>query len=176
MRLTGALRTLLAQLKIELDQLAERIAEMDRVIQQTASEHEGCKRMQEIPGIGPVTATAIVAAIGTGHAFGKGRDFAAWIGLVPGEHSTGGKQRLLGISKRGNPYLRRLFVQGARAVLQKRHNQPAGLSGWLERLTTRKHGNVAVVALANKLARMAWAVLAKDQPYRPPVMTTVPAV
>ena len=170
LKLSGALRTLLSQLKVELDQLAERIAAMDRVIQQTASEHEGCQRMQDIPGIGPITATAIIAAIGTGHAFGKGRDFSAWIGLVPGEHSTGGKQSLLGISKRGNPYLRKQLVQGARAVLQKRSCQTSGLSCWLERLVTRKHGNVAVIALANKLARMAWAVLAKGEAYRPPVL------
>ena len=111
LKLSGAVRTLLAQLKVELDQLAERIATMDRVIDQTSSEHEGCKRMQAIPGIGPVTATAIVAAIGTGQAFGKGRDFAAWIGLVPRQHSTGGKQKLLGISKRGNPYLRMLLYK-----------------------------------------------------------------
>jgi transposase len=86
LRLSGALRTLLAQLKLELDQLAERIAAMDRVIQQTADEHEGCRRMQAIPGVGPVTAMAIVAAIGSGCAFTKGRDFAAWIGLVPRPH------------------------------------------------------------------------------------------
>ena len=90
--------------------------------------------MQDIPGIGPVTATASVAAIGTGHAFGKGRDFSAWIGLVPGEHSTGGKQRLLGISKRGNPNLRKLFVQSARTVLQKRSHQPWRGQYWLDRI------------------------------------------
>ena len=93
-----------------------------------------------------------------------------WIGLVPRQHSTGGKQKLLGISKRGNPYLRMLFVQGARAVLQKRSHQTPGLSSWLEQLTSHKHGNVAVVALANKLARMAWAVLAREQAYRPPAL------
>jgi transposase len=172
LRLSGALRMLLAQLKIELDQLSRRIMEMDHIIQQTAHEHEGCRRMQAVPGVGPVTATAIVAAIGNGHAFGKGRDFAAWIGLVPGQYSTGGKQKLLGISKRGNPYLRTLFVQGARAVLQKRRHQSPGLRCWLEQLSSRKHGNVAVVALANKLARMAWAVLAKNEPYQPYVPTS----
>jgi transposase len=88
---------------------------------------------------------------------------------VPRQYSTGGKQKLLGISKRGNPYLRTLFVQGARAVLQKRMHQLPGLRCWLERLSSRKHGNVAVVALANKLARMAWAVLAKNEPYQPDV-------
>lgn len=175
LKLSGALRTLLAQLKLELDQLAERIGEMDRVIRQTADELEGCRRMQAIPGVGPVTATAIVAAIGSGCAFAKGRDFAAWIGLVPGEYSTGGKQRLLGISKRGNPYLRRLFVQGARAVLQMRSKQAPSLSCWLERLSSRKHSNVAAIALANKLARISWAVLAKGEAYRPPMLASTPA-
>jgi transposase len=170
LRLSGAMRMLLAQLNIELGQLAERITEMDRIIQQTAREHEGCRRMQAIPGVGPVTATAIVAAIGNGYAFGKGREFAAWIGLVPRQHPTGGKQKLLGISKRGNPYLRTLFVQGARAVLQKRMHQSTGLRCWLEQLISRKHDNVAVVALANKLARMAWAVLAKNEPYQPHIL------
>jgi transposase len=88
LRLSGALGTLLAQLKLELDQLPERIAKMDRVIQQTTGEYEGCRRMLAIPGIGPVTATGIVAAVGSGHTFGKGRDFAAWIDLVPTEYST----------------------------------------------------------------------------------------
>jgi len=106
-----------------------------------------------------VTATAIIAAIGNGAAFKKGRGFSAWLGIVPGEYTTGGKQKLLGISKRGNSYLRRLFVQGARAVLQQSAKQSSGLSAWLAQLTTRAHNNVVAVALANKLARMAWAVL-----------------
>ena len=92
------------------------------------------------------------------------------MGLVPREHSTGGKQKLLGISKRGNSYLRRLFVQGARAVLQFREKQSAGLSAWLAQLTSRTHYNVAGVALANKLARIAWAVLATGEAYRPTVL------
>lgn len=167
LNLSGALRTLLAELNLELRQLAERILEMDCAIKQLADTHEGCNRMQSIPGVGPVTATAIIAAIGNGCTFAKGRDFAAWIGLVPGEYSTGGKQHLLGISKRGNPYLRKLFVQGARAVLQVRTKQDPGLSRWLEELTSRKHGNVAVIALANKLARIAWAVLVKGKAYQP---------
>ncbi len=136
-KLSGALRVLLAQLKLEL----------------------------------PITATAVIAAIGNGAAFRKGREFSAWLGLVPGEHTTGGKQKLLGISKRGNSYLRRLFVQGARAVLQFREKQSSGLSAWLAQLTSRTHRNVAGVALANKLARMAWAVLAKNEQYRPPMLS-----
>src|SRR5882724_9790118 len=105
----------------------------------------------------------------------KGREFAAWMGVVPGEHSTGGQQKLLGISKRGNSYLRRLFVQGARAVLQQRTKQSSGLSTWLAQLTSRTHRNVAAVALANKLARIAWAVLAKGEQYRPSVLADVAA-
>jgi transposase len=152
-----------------LIQLAVRIDEADAVIQKTAHENEACRRLVAIPGIGPVTASAI-AAIGNGGAFHKGREFAAWMGLVPREHSTGGQQKLLGISKRGNSYLRKLFVQGARAVLQQRTKQSSGLSAWLAQLTSRTHRNVAAVALANKLARIAWAVLAKNEQYRPPVL------
>jgi transposase len=170
MKLSGALRLLLAQLKLELDQLAIRLDEADGLILKTAQGNEVCRRLDAIPGIGPLTATAVIAAIGNGAAFHKGREFAAWVGLVPREHSTGGKQKLLGISKRGNSYLRRLFVQGARAVLQFRDKQSPGLSTWLAQLTARTHYNVAGVALANKLARIAWAVLAKGEVYRPPVL------
>src|ERR1700726_3838631 len=120
LNLSDSFRVLLAQLKLELEQLAARIEEMDRVIQKTARENEACQRLTEIPGVGPVTATALIAAVGNASAFGKGRKLSAWVGVVPGEHSTGGKQKLLGISKRGNKYLRRLFVQGARSVLQQR--------------------------------------------------------
>jgi transposase len=174
-KLSGAVRLLLAQLKLDLDQLAERIDEADEVIKKTADENEACRRLVAIPGIGPVTATALIAAIGNGGAFHKGREFAAWMGVVPREHSTGGKQKLLGISKRGNSYLRRLFVQGARAVLQQRTKQSSGLSAWLAQLTSRTHRNVAAVALANKLARIAWAVLAKNEQYRPAVVADIAA-
>ena len=142
----------------------------DKSIEKIARENEACRRLVKMPGVGPVTATAIIAAIGNGAAFRKGREFSAWLGMVPGEYTTGGKQKLLGISKRGNAYLRRLFVQGARAVLQQSAKQSSGLSAWLTQLTARTHPNVAAVALANKLARMAWAVLAKNEPYRPPVL------
>ena len=173
--LSGTLRMLLAQLKLDLDQLAERIDEADSVIQKTAEENEACQRLVEIPGIGPVTATAVIAAIGNGGAFHKGREFSAWLGIVPREHSTGGQQKLLGISKRGNSYLRRLFIQGARAVLQQHAKQSSGLSTWLAQLTSRTHPNVVAVALANKLARIAWAVLAKNERYRPPVLADAAA-
>jgi len=127
-KLSGALRLLLAQLKLELDQLALRLEETDGLMQTIAQESEVCRRLDAISGIAPVTATALIAAIGNGAAFHRGREFAAWVGLVPREHSTGGKQKLLGISKRGNSYLRRLFVQGARGVLQFREKQSSGLS------------------------------------------------
>jgi transposase len=169
-KLSGAFRVLLAQLKLELEQLAARIEQMDMVIQQQARENESCQRLTTIPGVGPVTATALIAAVGNGSAFGKGRDLSAWMGIVPGEYSTGGKQKLLGISKRGNKYLRRLFVQGARSVLQQRDKQAPGLSCWLAQLLARTHQNVVVVALANKLVRIAWAVLCKNENYRAPVL------
>lgn len=170
LKLSGAVRLLIAQLKLELDQLAARLEEADALLEQTARENDDCRRLDAIPGIGPVTATALVAAIGNGAAFHKGREFAAWVGLVPREHSTGGKQKLLGISKRGNCYLRKLFVQGARAVLQFREKQSPGLKDWLTKLSARTHYNIVGVALANKLARMAWAVLARGEAYRPPAL------
>jgi transposase len=169
-KLSGTLRLLLTQLKLELDQLALRLEEAEALIEQTVQESEACQRLMQIPGIGPVTATAVISAIGNGAAFRKGREFAAWTGLVPREHSTGGKQKLLGISKRGNRYLRKLFVQCARAVLQQKTKQTPGLKAWLENITSHTHRNVAAVALANKLARMAWAVVATGEAYRAPLL------
>jgi transposase len=168
--LSGTLRFLLVELKQELEQLAAHIEQAEMLIQRAAQQSEACQRLDAIPGIGPLTATALIAAIGNGGAFRKGREFAAWVGLVPREHSTGGKQKLLGISKRGNSYLRKLFVQGARAVLKYRDKQSSGLKHWLAELSSRSHYNVVGVALANKLARMAWAVLASGNAYRPPVL------
>src|ERR1700688_1744601 len=170
LNLSGSFRVLLSQLKLELEQLAARIEQMDTVIQKTAKENEACQRLTEIPGVGPVTATALIGAIGNGSAFGKGRALSDWMGIVPGENSSGGKKKLLGISKRGNKYLRRLFVQGARSVLQQRHKQTPGLKDWLAQLLARTYQNVVVVAFANKLVRMAWAVLCKNERYRAPVL------
>jgi transposase len=172
LQLSDSFRVLLAQLKLELEQLTARIEQMDSVIQHTVKENEACQRLTTIPGVGPVTATALVAAIGNGSGFRRGRDLAAWLGMVPREYSTGGKQKLLGISKRGNNYLRRLFVQGARTVMQHRAKQSPGLSSWLAQLLARSHQNVAIVALANKLVRMAWAVLCKNEVYRSPILAT----
>lgn len=171
--LSASFQLLLTQMKLELEQLNTRIGQMDAIVEQQAREQESCERLTEIPGIGPVTATALVAAVGNGMAFRQGRELAAWIGLVPREHSTGGKQKLLGISKRGNGYLRRLLVQGARSVLQRRALQTAGLKNWLTQLSARTHQNVVIVALANKLARIAWAVLVKGERYRAPALALI---
>ena len=168
-KLSGILRVLLAQLQLEMQYLGRQIDESDKLILEIAKGMDSCRRLIAIPGIGPLTATATIAAIGNGAAFKKGRGFAAWLGVVPGEQSTGGKQKLLGISKHGNSYLRKLFIQGARAVLQQRAKQAPALSTWLTQLTGRTHHNVAAVALANKLARIAWAVLAKEERYQPQV-------
>jgi transposase len=170
LQLSGKFRVLLAQLQLELEQLAARIEQMDAVIQREVDENEACQRLTTIPGVGPVTATALIGAVGNASAFAKGRDLSAWMGIVPGEHSSGGKQKLLGITKRGSKYLRRLFVQGARSVLQQRDKQAPGLREWLAQLLGRTHQNKVVVALANKLVRTAWAVLRKNESYRPPVL------
>ena len=168
-RFSESMLVLLAQLQMELDELAARVAEMDALIARISKENEACRRLTTIPGVGPVTATALVAAIGNGSAFRKGRDLAAWVGMVPKEHSTGGKQKLLGISKHGNRYLRRLFVQCARSILHFREKEGAPFGPWLTQLMSHAHQNVAVIALANKLVRIAWAVLFRNETYRSPV-------
>ena len=117
------------------------------------------------PHEGPLTASALAGALGDGKAFRKGRDFAASLGLTPRQHSTWGRDRLLGISKRGDSYLRKLLVHGARAVLRHVESKDDGLSHWLKALAARKHVNVATVALANKTARIAWALVHNEEAY-----------
>ena len=121
--------------------------------------------------MGPLVATATVAAIGNGAAFRKGREFAAWLGLIPRQHSTGGKAHLLGISKRGNVYLRRLFIHGARAVLLCVKYDTGRLGQWMRQLELRAPRNKVIVAVANKLARIAWAVLSTGNEYRNTAVT-----
>jgi transposase len=166
-KLSRGVLILLTELKLELAQLTEKIDRADKAMEKIAQENEACQRLVTMPGIGPVISTAIIATIGNGTAFRRGRDFAVWLGVVPQEHSTGGKQVLWKIPRRGNQYLRMLFVQGARSVMQRRTKQAPGLSAWLAQLTARTHCKVAIVALANKLARIAWAVLTKNEVYRP---------
>jgi transposase len=159
------MRTLLIELRDEWEKLEKQIEEVDREFAQAAKGEENCRRLLTIPGIGPLTATALTAAIGNGMAFHKSRDLAAWLGLVPRQHSTGGKSRLLGINKRGNPYLRRLFIHGGRAVVARVKRENHKFGSWIDHVEARSPRNVVVVAMANKLARIAWAVLSKGQVY-----------
>ena len=164
--LTPRMRNLLSRVWQEWRQLECDIATASDEIERIAGEDEACRRLRQIPGVGPLVSTATVAAIGNGAAFRKGREFAAWLGLVPRQHSTGGKARLSGISKRGNIYLRRMFIHGARAVLLRVKYDTAGLGQWVHQLEQRMARNKVIVALANKLARIAWAVLFKGEAYR----------
>src|SRR5438477_5864893 len=142
--------------------LDERIETLSREIEMIARQDAGCDRLMSVPGIGPIISSAVVAAIGSGDVFSKGRDFAAWLGLVPKQISTGDRTILGKISKRGNRYLRVLFVQAAWVVLVKPQSwERHGLKSWIEAAKKRLHHNVLAIALANKLARIAWAVLAK---------------
>jgi transposase len=161
--LSPRMHRLIRQLWNEWQTLESEIEHASKEIAAAVRDNEVCRRLLDVPGVGPLVASAMVAAIGNGSAFCKGREFAAWLGLTPRQHSTGGKAKLLGISKRGNEYLRRLFVHGARSVLQQAKRERIPMGAWLTQLEARVHRNVAVVALANKLARIAWAVLAKGE-------------
>jgi len=164
--LSPCMQRLLLQLWQEWRELEAQIETTTEEIERIADQDVACQRLLDVPGVGPLVATALVAAVGNGSAFARGRDFAAWLGLVPRQSSTGGKPRLLGISKRANPYLRRLFVHGARSVICHANRDDHPLAPWITSLESRAHRNVLIVALANKLARAAWAVLATGVPYR----------
>lgn len=166
-RVDGLMRQLLVDLAARLRSLDDEVSRLDRHIAEFNRRNQDCRRLETIPGVGPVTASALVAAVGNATAFRNGRELAAWLGLVPRQNSSGGKDRLLGISKRGDSYLRTLLIHGARSMLMPataRHPEP---DGWLARLLARKHRNVAVVALANKNARRAWALLARGEVFHP---------
>ena len=152
------MRSLLQDMRAEWQALDRRIETFDDEFAVRARTDTDARRLSTIPGIGVLIATALVAAIGNGETFARGRDLAAWVGLVPRQATTGGKPRLLGISKRGNKYLRKLLIHGARAAMPSLSQSATPLGGWLRGLLARAHRNVAVVALANKLARIAWAV------------------
>ena len=164
--LTPMMRSLIDALWKEWKLVEQQIEELTDKLEQISASDPGCSRLRKIPGIGPVVATAIVAAIGNGAAFRKGREFAAWLGVVPRQYSTGGKARLLGISKRGNVYLRKMLIHGARAAVGRMKRDRAPIGAWLDRLDARAHKNIVVVAMANKLARIAWAVLSSGNEYR----------
>ena len=164
--LTPRMRNLVAMLWSEWKDLELQILEMNDEVDRIASSDAACLRLRQIPGIGPLVATAIVASIGNGAAFHKGREFAAWMGLVPKQHSTGGNAKLYGISKRGNRYLRKILIHGARAVVLRCKRNRIAMGAWMTSLEARAPRNVLIVATANKLARIAWAVLSTGQDYR----------
>jgi transposase len=159
------IRRLIEDLRSEWRALDERIAAFDAEFVRMAREDEAARRLTTIPGIGTINATALAAAVGDARTFRRGRDMAAWLGLVPRQMTTGGKPRLLGISKRGNRYLRKNLIHGARAVLPYLVDRETPLGRWARGLLARTHKNVVIVALANKLARIAWAVLARGCTY-----------
>lgn len=164
-RLSERIRLLIEDLRREWPGLDERIAAFDKEFIAMARQDDAARRLTTIPGIGAINATALAAAVGDAGSFERGRDMAAWLGLVPRQRTTGGKARLLGISKRGNRYLRKNLIHGARAALPYLLRQETPLGRWLRGFSSRAHKNVVVVALAAKLARIAWAVLAKGRSY-----------
>jgi len=164
--LPGTMRRLLERLNGQLKELDRQVEELELQIKLWHKGSEASRKLEAIPGIGPITASAIVATVGNALEFKNGRQLAAWIGLVPKQHSSGGKQTLLGISKRGDTYLRTLLIHGARAVIRFAENK-AEPESWLRKLMARRNKNVAAVALANKNARIIWALLTKGETFRP---------
>lgn len=148
----------------------QRVSDLDRQIAETSKGDDTCKRLCTIPGVGPVTSSTIMALAGDVGRFSTGRDFAAWIGLTPRQNSSGGKARLGRITKAGDQTLRTLFVLGAFAVIKRARINPAKASPWLIALMNRKPALVAAVALANKMARIVWAIMTRGGSYRAPVM------
>jgi transposase len=167
-RVPEVARVCLAALGAQLRRFKEQILEFDRMIMVWHRSNETSKRLDECPGVGPMLATALVASVADPKAFRSGRDFSAWIGLVPKQHSSGGKQRLGSISKQGDRYLRSLFVAGALSVIRYAKIHGTKHRPWLTALLARRPTKVAAIALANKLARMAWAMMAKGERYRQP--------
>jgi transposase len=160
-------REVLASLTGQLRDLEARLAELDRRLVQMTRADPVCRALAEVPGIGPVIATAFTAAVPDPGRFASGRHLSAWLGLVPRQHATGGKPRPLGLSKRGDAYLRRQLIHGARALVRVSQGRSGGLWSWVEGLLARRPFNVVVAAVANKLARIVWAMLSRGEAYRP---------
>lgn len=165
--LTSLSRELFAELLEELRAIDERFKRCEQRIKAVNQENEVCQRLDEILGVGAITASAVYAAAGDGKDFVNGRHFSAWLGLVPKQHSTGGKTVLLGMSNRGNTYVKTLFIHGARAVLRHSAQKEDRFSRWAQAVLERRGHNKACVAVANKMARIAWVVMAKGERYRP---------
>ena len=157
---------LLADMRERWSELDRRIAAFDAEFAEMARTDARARRLTSIPGVGPLNATALVAAIGDARTFARGRDLAAWLGLVPRQATTGGKPRLLGITKRGSRYLRKMLIQGARSAMPRLRASDTAVGAWLRGLLTRAHSNVAVVALAAKMARIVWALLRHGRTYQ----------
>ena len=168
-RVTDVARACLAALGTQLLSIKKQILEFDRMIMVWHRSDETSRHLRYIPGVGPMLATALVASVADPKAFRSGRNFSAWIGLVPKQHSSGGKDRLGSISKQGDRYLRGLFVAGALSVIRYAKIHGTKHRPWLTALLARKPTKVAAIALANKLARMAWAMMAKGERYKTPV-------
>ena len=164
--LPGVFRQLLQRLADHLKELDYQVKELETQIQVWHRENDASRKLAGIPGIGPITASALVASIGDASNFKNGRQLAAWLGLVPRQHSSGGKQILQGISKRGDAYLRTLLIHGARSVIRVAAGKTNQTSSWLLNLVERRHKNVAAVALANKNARIVWALLTHQREYQ----------
>lgn len=165
--LPDSVRALLARLLDHLKELDRQVKELDVEIIGWHRDNELSRRLAAVPGIGPITASALVATVGDAKNFSNGRQLAAWLGLVPKQDSSGGKTMLLGISKRGDAYLRTLLIHGARSVLWATQRRKASVDPWVQGLLERRHTNVATVAMANKAARIVWALLAKERHYNP---------
>jgi transposase len=163
--LPGTFRQLLVRLGEHLKELDRQVRELEAQIQDWHRTNEASSRLAKIPGIGPLTASALVATLGDARSFKNARQLAAWLGLVPRQYSSGGKTLLLGISKRGDSYLRTLLIHGARSVIRVAERKAGDSPTWLTQLIGRRHKNVAAVALANKNARTVWALLAHDRAY-----------
>src|SRR5262249_45747935 len=165
-KLTPLSQDLFGKLWAEFKQMEAAVAYYDEKLQAMATTHPESQRLLTIPGIGPITATALIAAVGEGGGFTHCRQFAAWLGLVPKQYSTGGQTRLLGISKRGDSYIRKLLIHGARATLRWARTKTDRRSRWIRGLLERRGWNRTAVAVANKNARIVWAVLSRGGVYR----------